>query len=148
MIYIFDIDGTIADLNHRLHYIQQKPAKWKEFFAACGEDKPIPEVIHTITRLAAFNEDKIMLVTGRSDECEAATIDWLYKHKVPFTSLYMRHAGDHREDSVVKAELLADIEKDWVEDLPIAGVFEDRQQVVQMYRSKGLRVYQVAPGNF
>lgn len=60
----------------------------------------------------------------------------------------LRKAGDHREDSVVKAELLSYIEKDWVEDLPIAGVFEDRQQVVDMYRSKGLRVYQVAPGNF
>jgi hypothetical protein len=40
------------------------------------------------------------------------------------------------------------VESDWREDLPILGVFEDRQQVVDMYRAKGLRVFQVADGKF
>jgi len=149
VIYIFDIDGTIADLSHRLHYIKEKPAKWKEFFANCGADTPILDVIQLMRYIVNHAQDrKIMLVSGRSDECEEETINWLYKYDVPFTSLYMRRAGDHREDSVVKAELLQELIEDWKEALPIAGVFEDRQQVVDMYRSKGLRAYQVAPGNF
>ena len=52
------------------------------------------------------------------------------------------------EDNIVKAELIIDVESDWREDLPILGVFEDRQQVVDMYRAKGLRVFQVADGKF
>jgi hypothetical protein len=146
MIYIFDIDGTLADCSHRLHFIQEKPAKWPEFFEACVRDKPIQDVIRICQILGRDN--KVMLVTGRSDECEEATIDWLHLHFVPFTSLYMRSKGDHREDSIVKAELLANIAADWEEDLPIVGVFEDRKQVVEMYRAKGLIVFQVADGNF
>lgn len=29
-IYIFDLDGTLADGAHRLHYIQQEPKRWGE----------------------------------------------------------------------------------------------------------------------
>jgi len=45
MIYLFDIDGTIANLSHRLHFIQQEPADWNAFFMSAGDDEPIWEVI-------------------------------------------------------------------------------------------------------
>lgn len=146
MIYLVDIDGTLADLSHRLHFIQQKPADWDGFFAACPGDRPIVEVIDTVRRLAASGA-RIILVTGRSDAVEEPTMDWLREHGVPWLSIYMRKAGDHREDSIIKAELLANIQEDWDSE-EILGVFEDRKQVVDMYRSKGLRVFQVADGNF
>jgi len=146
MIYIFDIDGTLADLSHRLHFIENKPADWDGFFEACPGDAPINDVIDIAGRLAATGA-RIVLVTGRSDAIEEKTLDWLRAHKVPFLTMYMRKAGDHRSDDVVKAELLANLLEDW-DNEPILGVFEDRQQVVDMYRAKGLRVYQVAPGNF
>ena len=58
----------------------------------------------------------------------------------------MRKHGDYREDSIVKGELLDQA----IEEFPgkIFGVFEDRRQVVDMYRARGLRVFQVAEGNF
>ena len=146
MIYLVDIDGTLADLSHRLHFIQKKPADWDGFFAACPHDLPITDVIDTVRRLADSGA-RLVLVTGRSDAVEEPTMDWLLKHGVPWLCIYMRKAGDHREDSVVKAELLAEIREDW-DNEPILGVFEDRKQVVDMYRSKGLRVFQVADGNF
>lgn len=65
---------------------------------------------------------------------------------VKYEKLYMRRAGDHREDSVVKAELVDEIIQSW--PMAVTGVFEDRKQVVDMYRAKGLRVFQVAEGNF
>ena len=142
MNWIFDIDGTIADLSHRLHYIKDGKKDWKAFFANCGADAPIPEVIE----IARLLTPTILLVTGRSDECEYETINWLHEQMVPFGALYMRKEGDYREDSIVKSELLDKLRGEWGSD--IAGVFEDRSQVVQMYRSKGLRVFQVADGNF
>jgi FMN phosphatase YigB (HAD superfamily) len=33
MIYIFDIDGTLADISHRLHFIQQEPKDWRGFYS-------------------------------------------------------------------------------------------------------------------
>lgn len=146
MIYLVDIDGTLADLSHRLHFIEKKPADWDGFFAACPDDKPIEEVIETVRALRAAHAT-IILVTGRSDAIRAETIQWLRKFHVQFEDLYMRKAGDHRPDDIVKAELLTELGRTWNREY-IKGVFEDRQQVVDMYRAKGLRVFQVAEGKF
>lgn len=146
MIYLVDIDGTLADCSHRLHFIQKKPADWDGFFADCSKDSPIREVVDTVQCLARGGA-RIVLVTGRSDVIEEKTSEWLRKHGISFLTMYMRKAGDHREDNVVKAEILQEIAEDWPDD-HIVGVFEDRKQVVDMYRSHGLRVFQVADGNF
>ena len=149
-IYICDIDGTIADISHRLHFIQKRPADWNGFFAACVGDSPIPEVIETI-KLLERGGAYIAMVTGRSSAIQNETEDWLFKHGIVYDCLFMREAGDHRQDNIVKAELLDKAiayfkEFGWTPQ--IAGVFEDRKQVVDMYRSRGLRVFQVADGNF
>ena len=145
MIYIFDIDGTLADISHRLHFIQKKPADWDGFFAACVDDEPIPEIIQVAKSLSPVAH--IVMVSGRSDVVRSQTLDWMSELGIPCDCLMMRAAGDHREDSIVKAELLDDL-REVYKDEPIAGVFEDRKQVVDMYRAKGLRVFQVAEGNF
>lgn len=151
MIYLVDIDGTLADLTHRLHFIEQKPADWDGFFAACPDDEPIQEVIDTVNLLHDGGA-QIFLVTGRSDAIKEQTIAWLDSRLNGWHGLYMRKAGDHRQDDIIKAELLAQIITEhvtaWDAPAPILGVFEDRQQVVDMYRSKGLRVFQVAEGKF
>lgn len=145
VIYIFDIDGTLADISHRLHFIKNKPADWRAFFAACTQDEPIPEVINVARALGAFND--IVYLSGRSEEVRQETLDWMIEERLPCGALYMRESDDHREDSVLKAEYLEDL---FIKHgrLQIAGVFEDRKQCVDMYRAKGLRVFQVAEGNF
>lgn len=147
MIYIFDIDGTLADLSHRLHFIQQEPQDWRGFFAACPQDEPIKDVLLLAWTLGDSGAHLVM-VSGRSDEIRAETEAWLRHYKVRYKGLYMRKSGDHRQDSIVKAELLDRVLKDRPADEPIGGVFEDRQQVVDMYRARGLRVFQVADGKF
>jgi phosphoglycolate phosphatase-like HAD superfamily hydrolase len=146
VIYIFDIDGTLADLSHRLHFIQSKPADWRGFFAACDKDAPIPELV---TVLQTLNSEGhfIVLITGRSTECQAKTEQWLGDNMIEHDLLYMRKEGDHRTDDIVKAELLQRYIDEFA-PAKIAGVFEDRKQVVDMYRARGLRVFQVADGNF
>jgi hypothetical protein len=148
MIYLVDIDGTLADLTHRLHFIEQKPADWDSFFAACPDDKPIHDVIDTINQLG--KSAVLIMVTGRSEKVRVQTEYWLNQYISGWQGLYMRREGDHRQDDVIKGELLDQILSDKrIGDLgQITGVFEDRQQVVDMYRARGLRVFQVAPGNF
>lgn len=92
-----------------------------------------------------------MYSTGRSEAVYKETTGWMAKYRLPhFTSLFMRTAGDHRDDNVVKSELLDRILQQYgdVLDGYYGGVFEDRQQVVDMYRARGLRVFQVAKGDF
>ena len=59
----------------------------------------------------------------------------------------MRSDSDHREDFEVKAELLDKIKLDYP-DAVIGGAFEDRQQMVDMYRARGIRAFQVAKGDY
>lgn len=152
MVYIFDIDGTLANLEHRLHHINtdgQPKKDWAAFFADCDKDAPIKEVIKTCQDLASNNY--IVLITGRTEDIRAKTIDWLSEQGIEYDGLYMRKTGDNRQDNIVKSELLDKFLSDWkmkIEKEEILGVFEDRQQVVDMYRARGLRVFQVAPGNF
>jgi|APCry1669193128_1035447.scaffolds.fasta_scaffold84054_1 phosphoglycolate phosphatase-like HAD superfamily hydrolase len=149
MIYIFDIDGTLADVSHRLHYITGETKDWDAFFAACGDDKPIFEVI-TVARALANMGNNLVYSTGRPSTVEVKTTGWMDKYRVPLVNeghLFMRTAGDHREDNEVKAELYDKI----IARFPgavMGGVFEDRQQCVDMYRARGLRVFQVAKGDF
>ena len=57
----------------------------------------------------------------------------------------MRAEKDNRSDAIVKVELLNDIQRDY--GWPYIW-FDDRQQVVDAIRQQGVRVVQVAPGNF
>ena len=64
---------------------------------------------------------------------------------VPYAELFMREYGDTRKDAVVKREIFeTEVRDRW----RIVGVFDDRQQVVRMWRDLGLTVFQVAEGDF
>jgi hypothetical protein len=157
-LYIFDLDGTLADCSHRLPYITGDKKDWRAFFAACVDDKPIPETIRTLRALRRGGAE-IWVWTGRSDEVVAETEEWLYKHgifpSVPFLTwtpfaapemLLMRKAGDHQPDDKLKFGWLADLEPP--ERNRLTGVFEDRDRVVAMWREYGVQCFQVAAGAF
>lgn len=143
--YLFDIDGTLADLTHRLHHIQKDPKDWDAFFDACPDDAPISHVLtlaHSLMRSA-----RLIFVSGRSDSTREKTEAWLLRYGLGDGPgrLYMRKAGDHRHDNIVKSELLDQILADGFR--PIMA-FEDRDQVVKMWRERGIPCAQVAEGNF
>jgi phosphoglycolate phosphatase-like HAD superfamily hydrolase len=145
--YLFDIDGTLSDVTHRLHYIAGTK-DWDSFFAACVDDPPIEHAC-TLARTLIDADREVIFVSGRSDRVHDETRTWLKQH-VHLNAgyglrLYMRKHGDHREDHVVKGELLDRIIQDGFTPL-IA--FDDRDQVVKMWRECGVPCYQVAPGNF
>lgn len=141
--YLFDLDGTVADIDHRLHHITGEKKNWRAFYAACDGDKPIPhmmELAHHLGRLA-----DIYFVTGRSEECASQTIRWLQDQGFMNPLIEMRPDGDHRADNIVKGEMLDRImQMGWS---PIMA-FEDRDQVVKMWRARGVPCCQVAPGDF
>ena len=142
--YIFDIDGTLADLSHRLHHIQKQPKDWRSFFAAVGDDLPIAHICKLAIDLASAGAT-IIYVSGRSDECRPATERWLAQHGLPLSAVYMRAEGDHRGDDIVKAELLADLRSHGYE--PVMA-FDDRNRVVKQWRDNGVPCAQVADGDF
>lgn len=165
--YVFDLDGTICNIDHRLHYILEpatvsdampRPAPsaatpgpfkpdWDSFFAACVGDTPIEPICGLLADLA--RQAPIVFCSGRSDAVWKQTVQWIRLH-VPGVRernfrVYMRKEGDHRRDDIVKGELLDQILADGYK--PVLA-FEDRTQVVEMYRKRGIQCCQVAPGDF
>jgi len=145
-VILCDLDGTVADLSHRLHFISGETKNWDGFFAACPADSLIQDVANTVRTLSDAG-CSIIYVTGRSDAIRAQTAQWIADNFLPDGPIYMRKAGDHRHDNIVKSELLDHL-LDSVRRDDILGAFEDRKQVVDMYRQRGLTVFQVADGNF
>jgi phosphoglycolate phosphatase-like HAD superfamily hydrolase len=44
-IVIFDLDGTLMNIEHRMHFIKETPKDYHAFYKACSGDTPIPQVV-------------------------------------------------------------------------------------------------------
>ena len=143
--YVFDLDGTLADCTHRLHYIQGEEKNWDAFFLSCSKDTPIPHMIEVCDALFNAGHD-IVIVSGRSDLVREETENWLRLHSISYDHLYMRSHGDHRPDDVVKADLFKAMQLEGVE-CPVMA-FDDRKRVVDFWRSVHIPCAQVAEGDF
>lgn len=141
---IFDLDGTLADLSHRHHWIENKPKRWDKFF---DNDEVFKDGLHTdvaaLYRMLKATHHTV-IVSGRSDQCREGTVKWLDYHHLYPDMLLMRKQGDYRPDDVVKREIY----DTYLKEKNIFAVFDDRDRVVNMWRSLGLRCFQVAPGDF
>jgi len=143
-VIVFDIDGTLANVEHRRPYIASRPKNWPAWNAGIPRDTPHEEIVFLAKTFNAGGHT-VLLCSGRSDDLAKVTIQQMADFDVEYKGLYMREAGDHRPDSTVKVELLNRIRKDYGE--PYMW-FDDRQQVVDAIRAEGVRVLQVAPGDF
>ncbi len=146
-VVICDIDGTLADNSHRNHLVSDletgKKKDWKAWYAGLGEDKVRLEVAKQI--IDEYNKGKtIILVSGRSAHWKKQTEDWLAKNNLgfPFT-LIMRGENDHREDTLVKQDILNTYFPD---KSVIDKVYDDRPRVIRMWRENGLEVVDVGDG--
>ncbi len=145
-VTIFDIDGTLANISHRLHWIQTSPKRHDIFLSdsQISKDRPIAEVITVLHALAA-QKHHIVLASGRPERTRLVTEKWLTKNLISANALYLRKDGDRRPDWQVKQEILW---KMLFDGLVPFMVFDDRQSVVDMWRRNHIKVAQVAPGNF
>ena len=121
---IFDLEGTLADITQRRVLSTDAVTgkmNWDIFFDPknIGLDQPNTPVI-TMAQLLHSQGYKIIIFSGRS-----------------------------------KATKDSDVKEFWLDDIfpgleinDIFAVFDDRQQVVDMWRSRGLTCFQVADGNF
>jgi uncharacterized HAD superfamily protein len=137
-IALFDIDGTIANIDHRLHYLRRETINWNEFEEQSEYDLPIPA---TVAMLRALSQSgvQIWLWTGRTSHVEAMTKVWLERHSIPYHQLLMRPEGTFLNASTLKKRWLHDA----VPKERVICAFEDEVKVVEMLTSEGLVVFQV-----
>lgn len=144
-IFVFDIDGTLANSEHRMHWVRSSPKNWKACDEAIPRDTTHEDIVWLL-KLLDQEDARIIICTGRSENTREVTEAWLKNNDIYYSALYMRKNGDYRKDSIVKVELLYNIVQDYGKK-PFMW-FDDRQQVVDAIRNEGIRVLQVAPGDF
>ena len=169
---IFDIDGTLADIEHRRHFVEGKKKDFDSFNAAMVNDTP-NEPIVDLMWMCEDAAKQIIFCTGRMeqyrevtrnfllDKCEVEGYLSLVDESDRWECKYRRMVEDaldvilimrpderrHDPDHQIKQEMLDEILK-IVDKKNITFAVDDRQRVVDMWRSNGLTCLQVAEGNF
>ena len=128
-IAVFDIDGVLADVTHRLHFLDVH--RWEWFFRAADSDPLLEEGAGRL-RAAQFDHDVVYL-TGRPERNRRLTRDWLARHDLPTGPLYMRPDDDHRPARYLKREVLRRLGR----TREIASVVDDDPAVCRMLLDDG-----------
>lgn len=166
---IFDLDGTLADIEHRRHFVERdhpinekkrlseisldsnveidpnqyfwKP-DWKAFFEACDQDKynvPVFEVLRTLRQ-----QYEVEIWSGRCESVRKKTEKWIASYQ-PYLGwadkipLKMRPIRDYTPDEQLKER--------WLDEhiasggKPIEFVFDDRAKVIKFWRRRGIFVF-------
>jgi hypothetical protein len=139
MVAVVDIDGVLADVRHRLHFVEQRPKDWTSFFAAAPDDAPLAQGVDTVRRLADAYD--IVYLSGRPEHCRQDTVDWFERHGVPAGELRLRRRNDFRPARVTKVEVLDELSR----DRPVAVFVDDDPLVCEAARKAG---YDVLPATW
>jgi predicted kinase len=131
---IVDIDGTLAHMNGRSPYD-----------GTLVHTDTVDKVVKGLVLDAVDRGLHILVVSGRKDDCYHLTLQWLAANDIPFDDLWMRKSDDNRDDGIVKREIY---EEHIAGKFNVRYVLDDRDRVVDMWRSLGLKCLQVAPGDF
>ena len=162
---LFDLDGTIANVDRRRQAAEQaaddyhdangempdselmplcRKAWWKAWQDPDNIKRDEPnELVVSVLRDWRERGKVITIVSARNDKNRDVTEEWLAAHGIHYDALHMRKDGDYRPDNVFKQELLDNIRKNG-DDL-IERVYDDRNQVVDMWRANGIDCIQVVP---
>lgn len=128
---VFDLDGTLADVTHRVHHVERRPKDWDAFFAAAVDDPPLAVGLAMVRE--AETDCEIAYLTGRPERCRQDTLDWLSRHDLPEGELVMRPERERRPARLTKPGMLARL----AEGRTVAVVVDDDDAAVKAYRDAG-----------
>jgi FMN phosphatase YigB (HAD superfamily) len=134
---ICDLDGTLANINHRLHH--SKGGDWDEFHEA-GKDDPINEWCKELVSLFHDAGYYVLIVSARPSEQREPTIKWIEEHlgwkPGDNYSLFLKDEGDGRKDFEVKKTIW---ERDLKDNYNVLFAVDDRNRIADLWRSLGLK---------
>jgi hypothetical protein len=131
---VLDLDGTLADVRHRLHHLKHRPKNWDAFFSAAPRDPVLPEGAAVAHRLA--EDHRVAYLSGRPERCRRDTQAWLERHALPVGPLYLRRDNDRRPSWMGKLLVLQRLAADGGVDVLV----DDDVVVVKQARAAGFPV--------
>lgn len=144
---ICDLDGTLCDIKHRLHFVQKPEGEkkdWKGFFSGISEDSVNEKVREMLEDAQKHGGYEIAFVSGRPDDHREVTERWLQRHVLPYSVLLMRRAGDKRPDTETKKDILDTYFLN--NGYKVAYAIDDRPSVIRMWGENGISVVDVGDG--
>lgn len=133
-IAIFDVDGTLMNVNHRRHHVSGSNKNWKEFNESMTLDTPNEAVFE----LAKQTDLPVIIVSGRN-ECHRDVTERQLQ-SIDYVKLIMRPDGNYEPDYEFKQSVLDVLIET---GFTVKFVVDDRPSVVQMWRRNGLTCFDV-----
>lgn len=131
--YIVDTDGTVAEGEG-----VRSPHDTSRYHL----DKVRTHVAYVADSIAEYGVEVVGL-SGRDEKFRAVTEKWWNDNRIAYSAFFMRPRGDVRMDAIVKYELF----KEHIEpNYNVLGAFDDRPQVIRMWRTIGVPVFDVGNG--
>lgn len=131
---VFDLDGVLTDVSHRLHFLESRPRNWDAFFAAAADDPPLAQGVELAHRYATGHD--VLYLTGRPERTRELTGKWLRHCGAPPGPLHMRPDRDHRPAALFKREQIRLLARTRVIDI----VVDDDPAVVTALEAEGIPV--------
>lgn len=143
---MFDIDGVLANADHRQHLLEPKGGgkkDWKTFFSRAGDDAVIAEV----ARLSTLLDPTLhrVLLTARPVTIRDITTGWLERHDVAWDLLIMRPRREFSPSPVAKRHAVREL-RAYGFDLLLA--FDDDRRNVDMFHDEGIPCIYIHSGYY
>jgi hypothetical protein len=127
--YIFDVDGTLANVDPYLHLVRGSNRDYDAFHEASIDALPNIEVVEMLNN-AVSDKHAILVVTSRKEKYRGLTSMWLAKNNIRSHGLFMRADDDNRTDYETKRDMLNKITKLW----DVTHAVDDNPNVIRLWQ--------------
>lgn len=127
--HIYDVDGTLANVDPYLHYVRGSNRDYDAFHEASINALPNIEVLEMLNN-SVSDGHAILIVTSRKEKWRGLTSMWLAKNDARSHALFMRADEDNRPDYEVKKDILNKISNQW----DVVHAVDDNPSVIALWQ--------------
>ncbi len=131
--HIYDVDGTLANVDPYLHYVRGSNRDYRAFHEASIDALPNTEVVEMLNNTVA-DQCAVIIVTSRKEKYRALTSMWLAKNNIRSHALFMRADNDDRPDYEAKKDMLDKITKLW----NVTHAIDDNPNVIRLWQDNNI----------
>ena len=136
-IILCDIDGTVANNDHRQHFLDGKK-DWDGFFSELINDEPIYNVIDKVNDEYLTGKE-IIFLTGRPERYRYSTTLWLREYFNFEVRILMRKDNDQNNKLKVKKEIF---EANFIPD-EIDYIIDNDKELIKMWSDLNIETHEV-----
>jgi hypothetical protein len=131
--HIYDVDGTLANVDPYLHYVRGSDRDYDAFHEASIGALPNIEVVEMLNN-SVSDGLSVLIVTSRKEKYRGLTSMWLAKNNIRSHGLFMRADNDNRPDYEAKKDMLDKITQLW----DVRHAVDDNPNVIKLWEDNNI----------